>query len=660
MRIFISSLLILFIPAVIVAQDNFSGPDTLSLKDLMNIKITVASVKELTPRESPGVVTYLTAEDIRISGARDLMEVLENIPGFQFGTDVEGVVGVALRGNWVHEGKILLLIDGHEMNENLYSTLQFGNHYAVENIERIEIIRGPGSAMYGGNAAHGVINIITRQPYHKNELKASASTSVNRGNFLRNNADIYFGKKTKEGRLMLNAGTSKSIRGTGTYRDVYGSEYPMLMQSDIRNSFVNIITTTGNLKVKGYADLYQLDTRDDYGIIVPKPYAVSFNSYNAEISYDFNPVKGLLIQPRINYNYQLPWYSDGTSGQDTEDPTLPYKVSSERATGTIRTVYDPSEYFNLSGGVTWFSDVAKQIIDSIDFSNEFSNSFRYNTTAMYLQALCTWKKLNFIAGFRYNHNEMYGSSLVPRFGITMARDRYHVKALYSKSFRSPSTDNITISPDIKSESTDVAEIEAGTKIGNDAYLTLNAFNIRSSNVILYYYDPVPNSDQYINGKYSGSYGAELEFRLRRYWGSISTAASAYTADDHQDLQIYTASGLTEEHIGVSRFKSNTLLSFNLGARADLSFGYIYTGKRTGIGTADENDNLSYKTYQPEHILNIHSDFRPSFMPGLSLRFSVINILDTEKYIIQPYNSYHAALPATGREFQIKLTWCNFN
>ena len=114
-----------------------AGYDTLSLQDLMNIKLTVASSTELTPRQSPAIVTYITASDIKNYGATDLMSVLKQIPGFDFGADVEGVVGLGVRGNWSHEGKVVLLIDGQEMNEGLYSTLQFGNNYPVQNIERI-------------------------------------------------------------------------------------------------------------------------------------------------------------------------------------------------------------------------------------------------------------------------------------------------------------------------------------------------------------------------------------------------------------------------------------------------------------------------------------------------------------------------------------------
>ena len=113
------------------------NPDTssffnLSLEELLNVQISVASKKALTLRESPGIVTLITEDEIKNSGAHDLLDVLSMVPGLQFGVDVEGAIGIGVRGNWGHEGKVLLLIDGQEMNEPLYSTIQFGEHYPVE------------------------------------------------------------------------------------------------------------------------------------------------------------------------------------------------------------------------------------------------------------------------------------------------------------------------------------------------------------------------------------------------------------------------------------------------------------------------------------------------------------------------------------------------
>src|SRR5947207_1330310 len=123
---------------------------------------SVASVRPATVRDSPGVLTLLSRDEILASGARDLLDVLQLVPGFSPGVDVEGVTDVGFRGVWGHEGKILLLLDGQEMNETLYSTLQLGHELPADQIQSIEIVRGPGSARYGGNAELAVINVKTR------------------------------------------------------------------------------------------------------------------------------------------------------------------------------------------------------------------------------------------------------------------------------------------------------------------------------------------------------------------------------------------------------------------------------------------------------------------------------------------------------------------
>src|SRR5689334_11805921 len=103
-----------------------------SLDDLLKTDFDVASKVPQTYREVPGVITVITREEIMDSGARDLDDVLQLVPGFSLGVDVEAVVGIGVRGNWAHEGKVLLLIDGQQMNETLYSTNQLGNRYPID------------------------------------------------------------------------------------------------------------------------------------------------------------------------------------------------------------------------------------------------------------------------------------------------------------------------------------------------------------------------------------------------------------------------------------------------------------------------------------------------------------------------------------------------
>jgi outer membrane cobalamin receptor len=123
---------------------------------------TVASTSASTVRSSPALVSVMTRDDIRRLGARDLMDVLHLIPGITFGADVQGSIGILFRGMWGQEGKVLVLWDGFEINETLYLTAPVENHFPLQSIERVEVIRGPGSALYGGFAELAVINIVTR------------------------------------------------------------------------------------------------------------------------------------------------------------------------------------------------------------------------------------------------------------------------------------------------------------------------------------------------------------------------------------------------------------------------------------------------------------------------------------------------------------------
>src|SRR5687768_1561402 len=109
------------------------------LQKMLNKNVSVSS-QNLTTRESPGIVSIVTAEEIQNSGARDMIDVLRLVPGFDIAQDLAFVKGMTFRGNWANEGKILMLMDGQPYNELLYQSVALGNRLPVDAIERIEII----------------------------------------------------------------------------------------------------------------------------------------------------------------------------------------------------------------------------------------------------------------------------------------------------------------------------------------------------------------------------------------------------------------------------------------------------------------------------------------------------------------------------------------
>jgi outer membrane cobalamin receptor len=641
------------------AQSNpGNGYDTLSLADLMNIKITVASITELTPRQSPGIVNYITQDEIRERGARDLMEVLQHLPGFDFGVDVEGVVGLGVRGNWAHEGKVVLLIDGQEMNEGLYSTLQFGNHYPVENIDRIEIIRGPGSAMYGGYAAYAVINVVTKTPKNHFEVQSSTFYGSTSKDYSLRGANLFLGSKKEKNAISLQACAAQGMRSNQTYKDVFGNSYSMENNSGIDNVYLNFGSNIGKLGFRAIADFYNISSSDEYQEIVSKPVLLGFKSYLGEINYEFKLNDKWRFLPKLNYKYQVPWSSDGSSTTDEEQSQ--FKISSERYTASLTSIYDPSDRINISSGIQYYFDKSNnKVIDNV-FLTTGTSSLSYNNFSGFFQGLFRSNIVNIIAGLRYNDNDRYNSTLVPRIGLTREFQKLNLKALYNRSFRSPGTQNIDLSSGIKPEVTNVYELEVGYRLNDFSYLTVNSYLIDTRDPIVYYFDTTTNFDAYTNYYQTGTYGLELAYRYKKPWGGIDFNASWYKSNDKNNLTIYNIPGEENQHLGLSPFKADLGIRYTISKSITLSSSFTLYSKKYGIVSLDEQSDLQvYKQLPASGLLTFLFDYHFNKINGLSIQICGHNLLNDKQWFVQPYNSEHAPLPGMGRQLQLKITYQNF-
>ncbi|RKY92668.1 TonB-dependent receptor, partial [candidate division KSB1 bacterium] len=138
-----------------------------SLNALLNIKISTAAKYAQKVSEAPASVTIITSEDIERYGYRTLDEILMSVRGFYTRND-RNYVYVGLRGFsrlTDYDNRILVLLDGHTLNEDIYGAPSFGTDLGIDPniIERVEIVRGPGSALYGTGAMFAIINIITKK-----------------------------------------------------------------------------------------------------------------------------------------------------------------------------------------------------------------------------------------------------------------------------------------------------------------------------------------------------------------------------------------------------------------------------------------------------------------------------------------------------------------
>ena len=159
----------------VLAQDDYLQ---MSLEELMNVPVTSVSKSESTLSQSAAAVYVITGEDIRHSGATTVPELLRAVPGMDVAQMNGNRWAVSSRGfNYAFANKLLVLIDGRTIYSPVFSGVFWEElNLMLDDIERIEVIRGPGAAIWGANAVNGVINIITKDT--KDTIGGLASTSA--------------------------------------------------------------------------------------------------------------------------------------------------------------------------------------------------------------------------------------------------------------------------------------------------------------------------------------------------------------------------------------------------------------------------------------------------------------------------------------------------
>ncbi len=137
----------------------------MNLEDVMKIQVSSVSRKSQNMTEIAAAVYVIGQEDIRRSGATSIADILRLAPGLHVARDTANSLAISSRGfNARYANKLLVLIDGRTVYTPIFSGVFWDlQDTLIEDIERIEVIRGPGAAMWGANAVNGVINIITKQ-----------------------------------------------------------------------------------------------------------------------------------------------------------------------------------------------------------------------------------------------------------------------------------------------------------------------------------------------------------------------------------------------------------------------------------------------------------------------------------------------------------------
>jgi iron complex outermembrane recepter protein len=189
--IILTGLLIPTLAASQQYQTNTEPLKQLSLAELGNVEVTTSSKEPEQIWKTSAAIYVLTQEDIRRSGATSIPEVLRLVPGVEVARINSNSWSVGIRGfGSAFSKSVLVLIDGRSVYTPLFAGVYWDvQNVLLEDVERIEVIRGPGGTIWGSNAVNGVINIITRSA--KDTRGSFASTSA--GNVAPNESGVRYG-----------------------------------------------------------------------------------------------------------------------------------------------------------------------------------------------------------------------------------------------------------------------------------------------------------------------------------------------------------------------------------------------------------------------------------------------------------------------------------
>src|SRR6266852_2420451 len=165
-RIVLATFLSALLAGNAMAQNQKTVPDVtaMSMEDLMNMQVTSVSKRTQKVADAAAAIFVITQEDIRRSGATSIPEALRLAPGLEVARIDQNKWAIGSRGfNGRFDNKLLVLIDGRSVYTPLFSGVYWNiQDVLLEDIDRIEVIRGPGATLWGANAVDGVINIITK------------------------------------------------------------------------------------------------------------------------------------------------------------------------------------------------------------------------------------------------------------------------------------------------------------------------------------------------------------------------------------------------------------------------------------------------------------------------------------------------------------------
>lgn len=640
-----ASLLMLSGRAAANTQNSSKDVFEMSLEELMNVEVYSASKYKQTSSKAPSSVTVITQEEIRRYGFQSLADILNSAVGFYKTYDRNyefiGVRGFGRAGDY--NTRILLLVDGHRLNDNIGDMAMLGREFSIELdlIDRVEIVRGPGSALYGSNALFAVVHIFTKNGSQYNAAEISGRIGSGR----LSEGRISYGNVFTKGIDLLVSGTYSDREGEKLRYPEFNGKSPN-DDEQIDNLFVKISSgdltflLTHNQREKGIPTA-------PWETVFGHSGTRSWDTYTiAGLNYEHQWDDELSVLGRLSYHtyrYDGDYIYDDGGNYTFKDRWIERWILGEmqitkRLFDVHKIVFGAETQFNLQQAQkSWDSDV---------YLDDSRNSYSWG---VYIQdEFQITENLTLSAGLRRDYYQSVGSSVNPRAALIYeVSDATTLKFLAGKAFRAPSPyelyyeDNASqkSNPGLDPETIKTYEAVVETKLRENIKATVSVFRYQIEDLIDQVVDPGDDMILFENTSEVTANGFEATLETRwdnGLWGRIGYAY-VKTRDEE------TRTGLSNSPEHTVKFNLiYPLLENKLFAGIDAQ----YTAKRKTL-SGDRTDDAI--------VTNLTLTY-DNLLDGLDIQLGLYNLFDVR--YAHPGFAEHVqdSIEQDGRTFGLKLTY----
>jgi iron complex outermembrane receptor protein len=608
---------LLIVPSIVL-----SNPFETTLQDEIQwleeetFVVSASRVKE-NIKKTPASITVIDSDMIEKMGATTIFDLLATVPGIRITQDNLYVDRIEVRGiQTSFSEKVLFLLDGHSLNIDLLNGGATGTYknFPLEIIDRIEIIKGPASALYGENAFNALINIITKKPDDINGLLSTFKY----GSDEKRTANFLYGKTCKNINLKTNLNIEKS-EGDDRFiqSDALGNSAKIDPELKSINAYLSLehknglyLTSNFNNTQDGqrYGITKILNNKED--LSKKKTYFIE-TGYKNRIGEDFD------IQAKI--------YIDKFDAKNTwkiVNNIYQTNYQTQKTGAEILLSYQGNSYKIISG----ISHEKQEVNDgyfSINYLQmpTFIEDHDKTFEAAFAEVLYDINpKLRLNIGGRYDDYSDFGGTFNPRMGTSYEINRNNnIKLMYGEAFRSPNfaelynANNPALAgnPDLKPEKVKTIEISFENNHIKSLDLKATVFQSKIDDII------VEDANTYVNQGKVKTKGIEAELKYELYRGSYILFNYTYQNPKNETDKTDIAN--------IAKQSAYAALNYRISQNYNLYLDAEYTGEQT----RDLNDTR--KKVGSSVIANASLLIKNSFFKNTSMKFSIDNIFDKQTY-----------------------------